>query len=417
MRNIYLQSSIRCCTGLLNIENDSTSLKIMTRMALNSKIDRLFEELKQTFIDIFSKINYIGLTADIWSCKQRSFMGVTAHWIDPITLKRHSAVISCQRFPFPHTNERIAEHLQVLCDSYGITEKIVATTTDNASNFVKAFREFGLSFDWYLSEDKELHELSEQIEYTEIDTPLSMQVRCGSHTFNLIGVTDAANAMTNTKYFNQHSSAFKKLNRLWKCSSHPKASEKIVEILGRAIHRPVATRWNSVYDCVKKILKFDTEKLADLMKELEIPDFLPNDLHFLHEYLKVLKPVAQAIDILQAECNFALLLPIVHNTRQDLIQMRDENLKFTQPLLDAILDGIENRFGHLFDFDDERCQPALIATCTHPYFKTRWLTGAMRTPENLEKIRRLLIKASGAITKQTKTLDKTTGSLEGNQRN
>lgn len=127
-------------------------------------------------------------------------------------------------------------------------------------------------------------------------TSLSMQVKCGSHTFSLVGVKDAAKAMTSATYFKQHSSAFTKLNRLWNQSKYPKPTEKMVEILGRPIHRPVSTRWNSVFDCVNKILQIDSAKLANLMNELEIPEFSANDFHFLHEYIKVLKPIAVAID-------------------------------------------------------------------------------------------------------------------------
>lgn len=44
-----------------------------------------------------SKQNYFCTTADIWSCKNRSFLGVTVHWIDD-NLERRSAALSCSRF-------------------------------------------------------------------------------------------------------------------------------------------------------------------------------------------------------------------------------------------------------------------------------------------------------------------------------
>lgn len=187
------------------------------------------------------------------------------------------------------------------------------------------------------------------------------------------------------------------------------------EILGSAIHRPVSTRWNSIYDCVKKILKLEPLKLVEAMKALEIPEFTPNDIHFLFEYVKVLKPIASAIDYLQAECHFALFLPIVHNTRQDLIQLKEEKLKFCQPLLNAVLSGMEQRFSYLFDFDDERCKPAIVATCTHPFFKTRWLTGAMRTAENLDKIRKVLIAAAGSVKVKSRAIESEANCPIGNQ--
>lgn len=386
----------------------------MSRITLNTKIDRLFEALKDKLITVFLKVDYIALTADIWSCKHRSFMGITAHFIEPTTFKRQSAVISCERFLNPHTDKRIAEHLQLVCDTYGITEKVIATTTDNATNFLKAFREFGISFDWHCSGDKETNQLYEEIEYIQIKTALSSQVKCGSHTFSRVGVKDAAKALTNAKYLKQHSSAFTKLNRIWKSVKSSTVCEKMVNVLGSCIQRPVATRWNSVFDCINKILKIYSVKLSELLTELEIPELTSTDYHFLHEYVKVFKPIAIAIDQLQGECNFALLLPIVHNTRQDLLQIETEKLKFCQPLLKEVLEGTEKRFGHLFDFDNELCKPALIATCTHPYFKTRWLTRSMRTSDNLDKIRKILVSAAHSIETKFTPIEVCAASPKGN---
>lgn len=380
----------------MRVDKNGRTFKIMSRHILKSKIDWTSESQKIRLIKIFSAIDNIGITADIWSSKHRSFMGVTAHWIDVKTYGRRYAILSCCRFLFPHTNDRIANHLKEVCDMYGIAEKVVATTTDNAANFDKAFREFGIPIEWHFLDDAEFDPVTE-VDYQEIDTALSLHVRCASHTFSLIGVKDASKAMTDSSYFNKHTSAFKKLNRIWNCANKPKASETIMNMLGKSIYRPVSTRWNSVYDCIVKILELDQSKLRDLMVALEIPEFSVIDMAFLHEYIKVLTPIATALDCLQAECYFALLLPMVHNTKQDLLQMKKENLQYTVPLLDAVLNGIDDRFEYLFDFDNERCKPALVATCSHPYFKTRWLIGEMYSSDNLEKIRSVLYSAANSV--------------------
>lgn len=377
-----------------------STLKMMSRHTLTSKIDSLYESMKNQMISLFANAKYISLTSDIWSCKHRSFMGMTAHYIDPNTFNRHILTISCDRFTFPHTNERIAEHLQIKCDSYGIGEKIVATTTDNASNFAKAFREFGLPIGNY--EDNEMNELGDEIEYIEMTTALSSQVRCASHTFSLVGVNDAANAQKDSKYFSHHTSAFTKLNRLWKCSKQPKAAEIMVEILDFLIRRPIVTRWNALFDCLMKILGIDMGKLNEVMRALNIPEFTAVDIQFLHEYVTVLKPIAKATDCLQAECHFAYLLPVVHKTVRSLTEFNGQ-LKFCQPLLEAVLRGVEERFDYCFDFDNEKCTPAIIATCTHPYFKMQWLTGIFQTTDIFKKIRNILISAAVSIEIQVQT--------------
>lgn len=61
------------------------------------------------------------------------------------SIKRSSCVLDCQRFKGTHSFDKIAEVLSDIFSNYGLKhEQIVSTITDNASNFVKAFNEFGV---------------------------------------------------------------------------------------------------------------------------------------------------------------------------------------------------------------------------------------------------------------------------------
>ena len=86
---------------------------------------------------------FVCTTADIWSARHRSFFGITAHWIDKETLVRKSAALGCLRFRGKHTYDAIAAILEQVNLKFGITGKVVLTVTDNGSNFIKAFKEFG----------------------------------------------------------------------------------------------------------------------------------------------------------------------------------------------------------------------------------------------------------------------------------
>ena len=73
-------------------------------------------------------------------------MGVTCHWIEGFT--RVSAVLGLKRFKGKHNFDRTAEALKSIFDTFELAnEKIVAVVTDNGSNFVKAFKEFGIEFE------------------------------------------------------------------------------------------------------------------------------------------------------------------------------------------------------------------------------------------------------------------------------
>lgn len=67
-----------------------------------------------------------------------------------------SYAIACKRFSGSHTHDRIAIILNEIHSKYEITnEKLMATVTDNGSNFVKAFQKFGVHLDDSLFHESE----------------------------------------------------------------------------------------------------------------------------------------------------------------------------------------------------------------------------------------------------------------------
>ncbi|CAG9825726.1 unnamed protein product [Phaedon cochleariae] len=129
-------SFIRLFDGMnVNVIGRKAAMKLITDM-YNIHIDKLKKEIE--------KQDYICCTADIWSTKTRSFMGVTLHWIDA-NLERHSVALACKRFSGIHDYKNIGEMLENINLKFGIkSTQIIATVTDNGSNFVKAFREFSM---------------------------------------------------------------------------------------------------------------------------------------------------------------------------------------------------------------------------------------------------------------------------------
>ena len=89
----------------------------------------------------FGLIGQIGLKPAL----HRSYMGVSVHWINAKTSQRESGVLGCCWFVGSHTFDIIGGMLDTIQRDFGVKErKVVATVIDNASNFVKAFKEFGL---------------------------------------------------------------------------------------------------------------------------------------------------------------------------------------------------------------------------------------------------------------------------------
>ena len=122
----------------------SGTCKSISRKSLSAKIHKKFEavmiNIKKT---LFSK-DYVCTTAKIWSQRKKSFLGMTAHVVDPETLQRESFAIAYEKFSGTHSFDSIFEKIQKVHDKIGRDyKKITCTIRDNASNFAKAFREFG----------------------------------------------------------------------------------------------------------------------------------------------------------------------------------------------------------------------------------------------------------------------------------
>lgn len=93
-----------------------------------------------------AEAKYVSLTSDLWSRDTRSFLAVNGHWINEEgTLE--TALLSCERFTGHHTADNIAAKIKAIINRYGISSKVMAITTDNASNFKCCFERHGDNYE------------------------------------------------------------------------------------------------------------------------------------------------------------------------------------------------------------------------------------------------------------------------------
>ncbi len=90
-----------------------------------------------------SNTDHVCLTADLWSAKTRSFLGVTAHWLQS-DLSRKSVLLACRRKIGSATFEVLAQSLEEIMKEFGVQNKTVGCVTDSGSNFLKSFRLFAV---------------------------------------------------------------------------------------------------------------------------------------------------------------------------------------------------------------------------------------------------------------------------------
>lgn len=96
--------------------------------------------------------------------------------------------------------------------------------------------------------------------------------------------------------------------------------------------------------------------------------FTPIELAFLAEYTKTMSPFAKALDVLQGEANVQMgwLVPTITLLQAKLLHLCISS-KSCRPLIEALLAGLEKRFGQMLT-DPELIAAAILL----PKFKTCW---------------------------------------------
>ncbi|XP_077270691.1 uncharacterized protein LOC143901934 [Temnothorax americanus] len=409
----------------------------MTRYTVGKRVNDLHNKQVSEVRKTMNSARYVCTTADIWTGSNRRFLGVTAHWIDEKTLDRKSAALACRRFPGTHSFDNIAEMLEGIHTTFGLTcDKIIATVTDNGSNFVKAFQEFGIDDPECFSQESDkssgenlaqasasanastsadtenvsnennkvvmdaAEAAAQNVDNDEFDYEcrmtdsesiitsndeisaipmLSRYFRCASHTLSLIATTDTINAINECpRIETAHRSAMDRCQDLWKCLNSPKKREELRKFIRCSLKRPVPTRWNYLYDALKQI-----HSLRGKIMSFEVRSIIQTtkplrdqDFEYITEYLQWCKPLATAIDVLQGEqyCHYGYLLPSLLSIRKKWeLLVQGSNLEICRPLVKNLKNKLEIRFCEYFNIEGKG-EFAAIAAFTHPRFKISWMS-------------------------------------------
>lgn len=175
----------------------------------------------------------VATTSDCWSHDRKNYIGVTSHWINLDTLQREHAALACSRLFGKHTYDVLAKKIHDIHKEFKIHNKVVLTTTDSGSNFIKAFKAFGTDLNLNslnelniivptVEEEKE----EEDIEYISIDNILDVALdvedatgfqlpphrRYITHTLNLVATTDIEKWISS----NAHTSNIKTLKTIFR---------------------------------------------------------------------------------------------------------------------------------------------------------------------------------------------------------
>lgn len=173
------------------------------------------------------------------------------------------------------------------------------TTTDNGSNFIKAFQVFGEDENNKAAEsdrdpgdasqtgtDEEDQERDEEVKFVDVSALLSevdglefqlpQHQCCACHLLNLVATADAMKATSNEVYKKLDRSTFGKFSALWnKCGRATLAAEAVEDACSLQLQCPNVTKWNSMFLAVERLLKIMKEKgegvIRAICTDLKVP--------------------------------------------------------------------------------------------------------------------------------------------------
>lgn len=249
--------------------------------------------MKKSVTEAMCSVEYIRTTTDCWSSRRHRFIDMTARWIDPDNLQQCSAALACLQLKGSHTFDVLAAAIQEIHFEFAIHEKVACMTTDNGSNCLKDFRVYG---------GENMHGKNTKCARTtlsEHDGSDTEDEKCEKMNMLRLNFESGISFSKESKLCLPSSqlgfhcgcwhcsirwSAYKRLSRssfskfwaLWKKSGRTnKAAEKMEKECRMQLMCPNATRWNSLFLSVERILKIMKEKgdgvFRNLCVEFKIP--------------------------------------------------------------------------------------------------------------------------------------------------
>ncbi len=204
---------------------------------------------------------------------------------------------------------------------------------------------------------------------------LPRHLKCTCHTMNLIATTDVNN-IKHRQFSKLKRQLDTKLSAIWnKQSRSSQASDFIKKSLGELFVIHNATRWNSYYNALCKVKSFIYKKNHQLQATFD--HFKIKKLtsvrgkEFLKEFIKVMKPISEALDVFQnkEKMSVGCVLPVLTLLKEKIADLKqDRSIVHCVPLVTCLSENTKRRFDPLLDDDNLR-----LAAITDPNFKLSWI--------------------------------------------
>jgi hAT family C-terminal dimerisation region/BED zinc finger len=242
----------------------------------------------------------LSFAVDAWTAaNMKPFLGVTVHWID-CEWHLHNVMLDFALLSGPHSGENLCAVFKSACTDFGVLDKLLAITTDNASN--------NDAFLAQLEDDCHLH----GINFSKDEN----HVRCVAHVLNIavqaLLETLQSDALDSEDDFLAASDAraglshcIPRLRRLVvKIRSSPQRREMFARQCGfsgvpvKGLVADVKTRWNSTFAMIERALEMrePLDNTVDADRELRKYQLAGDEWTLLATVCKLFECFKQATD-------------------------------------------------------------------------------------------------------------------------
>ncbi len=305
-----------------------------------------------------SQASAVSLTVDIWTSRDmRSYLGVTAHYVQDFQLKK--AMLSCIRFRGSHTAENIAEQYDSLIEEYDLRGKVLTIITDNAANMLKAFRLPGMETGNEEDPDADLPDSSETSDDLdpELLALLPRHHSCFIHTLQLVIKDGLKKSPGIQKVISKCAVLVKKVRHSALVSELLENDKKLV--------MSCATRWNTQLAMLRSVLQLPEDSLEKLDSDIRPSRY---ELKMMQEVLEILSPFETATKDTEGDniVTASFVVIAIRGLRQ---QLEELYAKYSSNFIANLQESLDRRLSKY-----ETITAFTHAAALDPRWKLSWTT-------------------------------------------
>ncbi|XP_051805338.1 E3 SUMO-protein ligase ZBED1-like isoform X1 [Acanthochromis polyacanthus] len=334
-------------------------------------LPNMFKTEREKVAAELKHLKHFAATSDLWSSRtMEPYLSLTVHFIDEWQLR--TRVLETAYFPTEHTGEMIAQGLTSMLSSWDLKEEnLVAITTDNGANVVKA---------------AELNHW--------------MRVQCFGHRLHLA----IENALKKQPAVDRAVKVCKKIvssfSYSWKKKKALHKAQIELNLPQHNLKTSCPTRWGSMHLMTARLLeqkKAITQVLSDDRASRHlIPKW--SDLDVLEAMNKALAPLVEFTDALSGEeyVTISSVKPVLHILHSRVLAEEDDDVELTKAIKSDIISYLDDKFS------DPTTEEFLdMASFVDPRFKASYIS-AHHVPTIQENIKKEMESAALDHTGQTR---------------